>query len=140
MGAPVLGDDGTGAQSDVIAGVDYTYQQFIALGHKRAIATISLGGPGASQPPLNDALRAAIAAGLHFVVAGGDGSVPTDIVSPANVAEANTIGAVDSNNQKANFSNYGGFIDVWAPGVDIDSAWIGNPTATQVMSGTSMAA
>jgi subtilisin family serine protease len=59
----------------------------------------------------------------------------------ANTQEANTIGAVDANlnNQKASFSNYGGLIDVWAPGVNIKSAWIGGPDDTNTISGTSMA-
>jgi cerevisin len=88
---------------------------------------------------LNEAVKNAIAGGLHFTIAAGNSNVPADAISPASVEEANTIGAVDSQNQKASFSNYGKLIDVWAPGVNILSAWIGSPDSTKVASGTSMA-
>ncbi|GAB1525271.1 hypothetical protein RhiTH_008429 [Rhizoctonia solani] len=119
----VLADDGSGSTSDP------------------SIVTMSLGGLGLPNSALNKAIMNAIDGGVHFTVAAGNSNVPADGTSPANVKEANTIGAVDSNknNQKASFSNYGSLIDVWAPGVNIKSAWIGSPNAENTISGTSMA-
>jgi oryzin len=98
---------------------------------------MSLGGPVSLS--LNYAVKHAIKGGLHFTVAAGNEDKPAASTSPANVEPANTVGAVDSNNEKASFSNYGNFVDVWAPGVDILSAWIGSSGATKILSGTSMA-
>lgn len=59
--------------------------------------------------------------------------------SPASAENAFTVAAIDRNNSRASFSNYGSVVDIFAPGVDILSAWIGNSTATNIISGTSMA-
>lgn len=133
----MLSDTGSGSTSDVIAGVDYAYNQFKITG-RPSVATMSLGS---SMPveALDNAVNNAIEGGLHFAIAAGNSNIPADSSSPARVATANTIGAVDSKNQKASFSNYGGLIDVWAPGVNILSAWMGSPNATNTISGTSMA-
>ena len=81
----------------------------------------------------------AIAGGLHFAIAAGNSNVDAGSTSPARVAAANTVGAVDSSNRKASFSNYGSVVDVWALGVNVLSAWIGGTTRTNTISGTSMA-
>lgn len=131
----MLSDGGSGAYSDVIMGVQYAQKQSQDSG-KPSIATMSLGGPNSQA--LDDAVKAAIASGLHFTIAAGNSNMPAETSSPADVEAANTIGAVDSTNQKASFSNYGKLIDVWAPGVNINSAWIGSPNANNTISGTSM--
>ncbi|CAE6410159.1 unnamed protein product, partial [Rhizoctonia solani] len=82
----------------------------------------------------------AISGGLHFSISAGNSNIDASRISPARVPGANTVGAVDSNNRKASFSNYGSVLDVWAPGVNILSAWTGGTTRTNTMSGTSMAA
>ncbi|MBA3804259.1 MAG: S8 family serine peptidase [Acidobacteria bacterium] len=64
-----------------------------------------------------------------------------DEPSPARVAEAITVGATDpSNDYRPVFSNVGAVLDLFAPGVNTTSAWIGSDTATNTISGTSMAA
>ncbi|KAG9120473.1 subtilisin-like serine protease [Ceratobasidium sp. 392] len=131
----VLSDAGSGSNSDVIMGVQYALEQFQATG-KPSIATLSLGGTKTES--LNSAIRTAIEEGLHFTVAAGNSNLPADGFSPASVKEANTIGAVDNDNKKASFSNFGGLIDVWYYGVNVESAWIGGPNSTRVLSGTSM--
>ncbi|KAG8710724.1 serine protease, partial [Ceratobasidium sp. 395] len=131
----VLGDNGAGNDSDVIAGVEYAMKQSQASG-KPSIAIMSLGG--SKTESVDSAVRAAIANGLHFVVAAGNYNLPAERFSPADVKEANTIGAVDNDNKKAYFSNFGGTIDVWYYGVNVKSAWIGGPNSSQVLSGTSM--
>ncbi|KAH7337443.1 serine protease [Rhizoctonia solani] len=132
----VLSDAGSGSYSDIIAGVNYVVTSAASSG-RPSIATLSLGGSANSA--LDSAISAAIGKGIHFTVAAGNSNVDAANTSPARVAAANTIGAVDSSNRKASFSNYGSVLDVWALGVNVLSAWIGSTTATNTISGTSMA-
>ncbi|KAG8714079.1 subtilisin-like serine protease [Ceratobasidium sp. 394] len=133
----VLSDKGSGAYSDIIAGVNWVVQQFQADKSKPSIATMSLGGP--ANNAMDNAVRSAITMGVHFTIAAGNSNADASSSSPARVQGANTIGAVDSTNQKASFSNYGSLIDVWYYGVDVVSAWIDGPDSTKSLSGTSMA-
>ncbi|KAG9120766.1 subtilisin-like serine protease, partial [Ceratobasidium sp. 392] len=132
----VLSDSGSGSNSDVISGINYAYNQARTSG-RPSVATMSLGG-GANSA-VDSAVSNAIAGGLHFSIAAGNSNVDAASTSPARVAAANTVGAVDSSNRKASFSNYGSILDVWAPGVNILSAWIGGSSNTNTISGTSMA-
>ena len=89
---------------------------------------------------LNDAVEAAYAAGIPVVTAAGNfGELAVDY-SPASAHNALTIGAIDIEDQKPWWSNYGIVLDHFAPGVDVRSAWIAGPNSTAVISGTSMAA
>lgn len=133
----VLADNGRGRTSWIIAGIDWAYARFRTTGN-RSVANMSLGG--AVNKALDQAVRNAIIGGLSFSVSAGNKNEDAIYHSPARVKEANTVGAVDSNNRKAKFSNYGAPLKVWAPGVKILSAWIGNPKAAKRLSGTSMAA
>ncbi|KAG8721034.1 subtilisin-like serine protease [Ceratobasidium sp. 395] len=130
----VLSDAGSGAYSDIIAGVNWVVNN---KGSSPAVATMSLGGSANSA--LDSAISSAISSGVHFSIAAGNSNVDAASTSPARVAAANTVGAVDSSNRKASFSNYGSVLDVWALGVNVLSAWIGSPSATNTISGTSMA-
>ncbi|KAG8770339.1 subtilisin-like serine protease [Ceratobasidium sp. 428] len=132
----VLSDSGSGTNSDVIAGINYAATQSRSSG-RPSVANLSLGG-GASTA-VDSAVSNAVAGGLHFAIAAGNSNVDAGSTSPARVGVANTVGAVDSSNRKASFSNYGSVLDVWAPGVNILSAWIGGTTRTNTISGTSMA-
>jgi subtilisin family serine protease len=134
----VLGCDGSGSTSGVIAGVDWVTANHISP----AVANMSLGG--GVQTSLDTAVRNSINSGVTYTIAAGNGDAngnPIDAnnQSPARVREALTIGAVDSTDTRASFSNYGMAVDLFAPGVNITSAWIGSDTATNTISGTSMA-
>ncbi|KDQ08935.1 hypothetical protein BOTBODRAFT_117866, partial [Botryobasidium botryosum FD-172 SS1] len=131
----VLSDSGSGSNSDVIAGVNWAVSNAASSG-RPTIATLSLGG-GAYQP-LDDAINSGISRGVHFTVAAGNSNADAINYSPARVANAITVGAVDYNNAKASFSNYGSIVDVHAPGVGVTSAWIGSANAQNTISGTSM--
>ncbi|KAG9094415.1 subtilisin-like serine protease [Ceratobasidium sp. 370] len=98
---------------------------------------MSLGG--GVDPAIDAAVSNGIAKGVHFTIAAGNNNVDAASTSPARVEAANTIGAIDSSDRKAGFSNYGPILDVWALGVDVKSAWIGGPDASNSISGTSMA-
>ncbi len=129
----VLDCNGSGTTSGVIAGVDWVRQN--ASGP--SVANMSLGG-GASTA-LDNAVRNAIAAGITFAVAAGNESTNACYGSPARVAEALTIGATTSTDARASYSNYGSCLDLFAPGSSITSAWYTSNTATNTISGTSMA-
>jgi subtilisin family serine protease len=88
----------------------------------------------------DQAVRNSINAGVVYVVAAGNENQNADNNSPARVREAITVGAIDSSDTRASFSNFGMAVDIFAPGVDVTSAWIGSDTATNTISGTSMAA
>lgn len=132
-GVRVLDCRGSGATSGVIAGM-----QWVADNHiKPAVANLSLGG-GASTA-LDDAVRAAIAAGVTVVVAAGNDSTNACNGSPNRVAEAITVGASTREDQRSSFSNTGACVDLFAPGSAITSAWHTGDTQTQRLDGTSMA-
>ncbi|GEM90734.1 S8 family peptidase [Oceanithermus desulfurans] len=129
----VLDSNGSGTTSGVIAGVDW-----VAANHQSpAVANMSLGG-SASQS-LDDAVSNAIASGVTFAVAAGNENTDACTKSPARVAEALTVAASDSSDVRASFSNFGSCVDLFAPGVSITSAWNTSDTATNTISGTSMA-
>ena len=104
---------------------------------KPAVANMSLRGPASTT--LDNAVRSAISAGVVFVVAAGNDSQPACNVSPARVGEAITVGASDINDREASFSNYGSCVDLFAPGVNVQSASHANDTDGRPDSGTSMA-
>lgn len=99
---------------------------------------MSLGGP--RSPAFNSAVDAATEKGVLTVVAAGNSYADASLFSPASARSAITVGAVDKDNAKPDFSNYGLAVDVFAPGVDVLSTWTGGETATNTISGTSMAA
>jgi subtilisin family serine protease len=134
----VLNCSGSGTTSGVIAGVDWVTANAV----KPAVANMSLGG-GASTA-LDQAVANSIASGVAYAVAAGNGNqagIAQDACkySPARVASAMTIGATTNADRKASFSNYGNCVDWFAPGVSITSAWYTSTSATNTISGTSMA-
>jgi subtilisin family serine protease len=137
----VLDCNGSGATSGVIAGVDWVTANH--LPGQPALANMSLGGNASSA--LDTAVRNSIADGVTYAVAAGNGNIlgfaqNACNFSPARVAEALTIGATGQSDAKASWSNYGNCVDWFAPGVGITSAWNSSDTATNKISGTSMAA
>ena len=137
----VLDCGGSGSTSGVIAGIDWVTAQH-AVGTP-AVANMSLGGGASSS--MDAAVNSSIADGVSYSVAAGNGNfigIAQDACnySPARVANAITVGATDKTDKKASFSNYGTCVDLFAPGVDITSAWSTSNTATNTISGTSMAA
>jgi subtilisin family serine protease len=130
----VLDCDGGGDVSDVIAGIDW------AVKHKPAggsLINLSLGGDRSDL--LDAAVAAAVDAGVPVVVAAGNADDDACGSSPAGVPSAITVAASDRYDHRAWFSNYGSCVDLFAPGVDIPSAYVDSDTATLVESGTSMA-
>ena len=129
----VLDCTGSGSISGVAAGLDWVAAQ----GAHPAAANLSLGGYASDA--MDTALRGVVAAGVTVVVAAGNSNANACDYSPARVPEALTVGATDSLDTRASFSNWGECLDLFAPGVAITSAFNTSPTATKVWSGTSMA-
>ena len=103
----------------------------------RSVISMSLGGTFSQAT--NDAVAEAVSAGIFAAVAAGNDGKDARNYSPASEPTAFTVGASDSNDAKASFSNFGPALDIFAPGVNIKSAWIGSTSSTNTISGTSMA-
>lgn len=130
----VLDCNGSGTNSGVIAGMDW-----VAGNHtKPAVANMSLGG-GASTAT-DQAVTRMRNAGVTVVVAAGNESQNACNVSPARSTSAITVGSTTSTDARSSFSNYGNCVNIFAPGSSITSAWHTGNTATNTISGTSMAA
>ncbi|KAF9732392.1 hypothetical protein PMIN06_007461 [Paraphaeosphaeria minitans] len=143
----VLRSNGSGTMSDVVKGVEYAVQAHIAQvkkakdgkrkGFKGSAANMSLGG--GKSTTLDLAVNAAVKAGIHFAVAAGNDNADSCNYSPAAAENAVTVGASTLLDERAYFSNYGKCNDIFAPGLNILSTWIGSEHATNTISGTSMA-
>jgi len=131
----VLDCTGSGLWSWIIAGIDYVTAQHQT--GQPAVANMSLGG--GANIALDQAVRNSIADGVSYAVAAGNANANACTFSPARVGEAMTSGASTSTDAKASFSNWGSCMDWFAPGQDITSAWNTSDSATNTISGTSMA-
>jgi len=132
--AKVLNRRGSGWLSDVAAGIDYAAEQGMH------VANMSLGSSSGAAT-LETACNAAVAAGVLLVAAAGnsgDGNeTDTELGYPAAYDACVAVGATDSSDQVADFSNSGAFVDLSAPGVNIPSTFKDGQYKTY--SGTSMA-
>jgi subtilisin family serine protease len=129
----VLDNNGSGTTAGVVAGINWVTNNHV----KPATANMSLGG-GASTA-LDDAVRRSIAAGVTYGVAAGNSNANASGFSPARVTQAITVGATERTDARASYSNFGAVLDVFAPGSGITSSWNTSDTATNTISGTSMA-
>jgi subtilisin family serine protease len=129
----VLDCTGSGSTSGVIAGVDWVTQNHASL----AVANMSLGG-GVSTA-LDTAVNNSISSGVTYAVAAGNSNANACNGSPARVAAALTVGSTTMSDARSSFSNFGSCVDLFAPGSSITSTWNTSDTATNTISGTSMA-
>jgi subtilisin family serine protease len=129
----VLNNSGSGTTAGVIAGIDWVTKNHSGP----SVANMSLGG-GVSRT-LDTAVRNSIASGVTYAVAAGNSNTTASSSSPARVAEAITVGATTSTDARASYSNYGSALDIFAPGSSITAGWHTSDTATNTISGTSMA-
>lgn len=134
-GVKVLDKEGSGSNSGVIAGVDYVTNNRVQS--RPTVASMSLGG-GPSNA-LDGAVIESINSGIVYSIAAGNEDADACNSSPARVKTAVTVGATDDTDYRAYFSNWGECVDIFAPGVNINSDWIGKTTANNTISGTSMA-
>ncbi|WP_055534586.1 S8 family peptidase [Streptomyces graminilatus] len=129
----VLNNSGSGSTAGVVAGIDW-----VTRNHRGpSVANMSLGG-GASNA-IDTAVANSIASGVTYAVAAGNNNANASSYSPARVASAITVGATTSTDARASYSNYGSVLDIFAPGSSITAGWNTSDTATNTISGTSMA-
>jgi subtilisin family serine protease len=131
----VLDCSGSGTYSGVIAGIDWVTADHQA--GQPAVANMSLGGPASAS--VDDAVANSVADGVVYAVAAGNSNANACNSSPARAPSALTVAATDNTDTRASFSNYGSCVDLFAPGVSITSDWSSSDTATNTISGTSMA-
>jgi subtilisin family serine protease len=131
----VLDDNGAGTSSSVIAGLDW-----ILANHPTGtpgVVNMSLGGGASSS--LDAAVTRLIDSGFVVAVAAGNSNLDACNASPARVPGAVTVGATTTADARASYSNFGTCLDMFAPGSGVLSSWYTSATATQTLSGTSMA-
>ena len=133
----VLGCTGSGAFSQVIAGLEWILSPQNPNPKTQAVVNMSLGGSASST--IDAAVTKLTNSGITVVVAAGNDNNDACLKSPARAPSAITVGSTTSADAKSTFSNYGTCVDIHAPGSSIVSAWIGSPTAIYTASGTSMA-
>lgn len=132
----VLRTSGFGTNADVIKGVQWVIES-AKRSRKKSVANMSLGG-GRSLT-LEYVVNEAVRSGVHFAVAAGNDNENACDYSPAAAKGPITVGASNIRDQMTFFSNHGPCVDIFAPGMDILSTWIGSRDATNIISGTSMA-
>ena len=130
----VLDCAGSGTTTGVIAGIDWVTSNHTT---GAAVANMSLGGSASTA--LDTAVKNSIADGVVYAVAAGNNNRKACNYSPARVPEAITVGATTNTDARASYSNYGTCLDIFAPGSSITSSWYTSTTATNTISGTSMA-
>ncbi|MDQ3785905.1 MAG: S8 family peptidase [Actinomycetota bacterium] len=131
----VLDCNGSGSFAGVAAGIDWVTSNHTS---GPAVANMSLGASG-SDAATENAVRNSIADGVTYGIASGNSNSNACNFTPARVAEAITVNASTNTDARASFSNYGTCTDIFAPGQNITSAWNTSNTATNTISGTSMA-
>ncbi|MGH4030805.1 S8 family peptidase [Actinomycetota bacterium Odt1-20B] len=131
----VLDDNGSGTTAGVVAGIDWVTKNHAA--GAPAVANLSLGGSASTA--LDNAVKNSIADGVTYAVAAGNEGTDAKSFSPARVGPALTVGATDNTDARTSWSNYGSVLDVFAPGANITAGWNTSDTATNTISGTSMA-
>ncbi|CAE7202999.1 hypothetical protein CFE70_010530 [Pyrenophora teres f. teres 0-1] len=142
----VLGDDGSGASSDTIKGMDWVITQHnkrkTQPGFIGSIMSMSWGLQGTAAS-VDEVIAGASEAGIHVSVAAGNDGTDACGSTPAHLGGANsnvvTVGAVNIDNKVSSFSNIGKCVDIYAPGEQILSAWNTGDAVINFLSGTSMA-
>ncbi|KAI1252162.1 hypothetical protein MGN70_006735 [Eutypa lata] len=139
IGVKVLDASGGGSNAGVLQGLQFVADNAAQTNRAgKAVMNMSLGGP--KSRAINSAVEAIAKAGVVPVVAAGNEAQNAANVSPASAPNAITVGAIDqTNDQMASFSNFGADVDIFAPGVDVESVGITSNSASEVLSGTSMA-
>ena len=129
----VLGCDGRGATTGIVAAMDWVAQNKTGP----SVANMSLGG--GADAATDAAIARMTSAGVITVVAAGNDTDNACYYSPARASSAITVGSTDRYDSLSSFSNYGSCVDILAPGSSITSAWYTGDSATNTISGTSMA-
>ena len=129
----VLGCEGDGAISGVIAGLDWVKANHVGP----SVVNLSLGGSPSAA--IDNAVKSLIRSGVTALIAAGNSNADACKESPSRVPEAIKVGATSSNDSRASYSNFGSCVTLFAPGTQITSAWSDSDSDQKTISGTSMA-
>jgi subtilisin family serine protease len=129
----VLDCNGSGTTAGVVAGIDWVAANRV----RPAVANMSVSGGFSTA--LNDAVQRATDAGVVFAVAAGNAASDACTYSPSSAGAAITVGATTNTDSQASYSNWGGCVDVYAPGSNIYSSMNTDDYAMGYSNGTSMA-
>jgi len=139
----VLNDAGSGSTAGIVSGINWVSNN---ANPYKSVISMSLGGQGTVPTALRTAIDNAVGYNIAVVVAAGNSNGNACSFYPAAIASCITVGATALGgtgssrwDARATYSNYGTCVHVFAPGTNIRSAWIGSNTATNTISGTSMA-
>lgn len=131
----VLGDNGSGSISAIVAGIEWAYNRFPII----KVINMSLGSSSPSTT-LENACNAAYSKGMLVVSsAGNNGTVAgteNNVGYPARYDSVVAVAASNSDNTRASFSSTGPAVELIAPGVDVLSTV---PGGYATYNGTSMA-
>ena len=127
---------GTTTTGIIVSAIDWIVDDHVA--GTPAVVNMSLSGP--ASPAVDSAVQSMIDDGITVVAAAGNDAADSCGYSPSRLLSAITVAASASDDAAATFSNHGTCNDLFAPGSDILSAWVGSDVATNTISGTSMAA
>lgn len=137
-GFKALGSNASGPDSGIIAAIDAVPGDAANRScPKGVVVNLSLTADSRLQS-MNDAVANLVRKGIFVSVAAGNAFRDASNESPASEPSICTVGATESNDSKASYSNYGSIVDIQAPGSGVNSLAPGGGTAQ--MSGTSMAA
>ncbi|KAH8890462.1 subtilisin-like protein [Thozetella sp. PMI_491] len=140
LAAKVFDGQGQGSWSGVIAALDWACADAVGR-NATGLSIINMSLGGGNYPPVNDAVAAVARAGMSIFVSAGNSGADVKDCSPANSPYVITVGATDDADNRADFSNWGAGLDLFAPGVGVLSAGLGpSNEETAIMSGTSQAA
>ena len=138
----VLDQNGAGSSFTISAGINYIIDNIDAIRNgdpaiKKLVANLSLGGPASTA--IDSAVQQLIDNNIAVSVAAGNEDDDACLYSPSRLSSVLSVGASDINDIRPVFSNFGSCVDLSAPGVDVEGAWLGSNTDTRILSGTSMA-
>ncbi|KAI9001975.1 peptidase S8/S53 domain-containing protein [Gaertneriomyces semiglobifer] len=132
----VIDNDGSGAASSVIMGLEWVTGEFRRT-RRPSVINMSIGGGRSTA--LDMAVLRTVRAGITVVAAAGNADQDACLESPANLISVITVGASTPDDGKASFSNFGTCVDLFAPGFQVKSSWIDSDTGYKSLDGTSMA-
>jgi len=135
----VLDCNASGTTSGIIAGINWVTANHVSP----AVANMSIGCEGANPciiQSMDTAVSNAVAAGVTFTVGAGNSNIDAGNVSPARASGVITVGATDSSDNRWSSSNFGSTVEVFAPGVLVNTAVASSDTGADFFTGTSFAA
>lgn len=133
----VLNCQGSGAYSGILAGINWITQDTRASG-RRSVVMMSLGS--SYNQAFNDAVTASTHANVHYSLPSGSSGGDACGTSPGSATVGTTVAASDSSDTRASFTNFGPCVDLFAPGVNIYSAWGSSDSAYSTISGVTASA